>query len=341
MPKIGDPPDPKVAEASEASVSDEQDAVLAEITGIPTKDTPAQPQKASVEPTDGLGRDSTSKDAAKAATEEVESTEASEPAEAEGVNSEDYDKALKALQFDKVPVKVLAGMSNDEIIEWGNSRSQNHSDIARLKDDLANLQNAKPGDAVEDTKVDNAYESELAEIAEVFGEEVVVPFRKVLQAADANATRQASALLDRVTRMEQSLSRRDLEKEWKLSDPSRWQAVLDVRNKDRNEYESETDALRAAAKIALADDDLSDFKRKLRAEHKARSSGQPMTESRTTTSQPTDGSTIVELEDQLLTAITSGDTAERDRIRGILGRGTQERSFALSMGEGQIGIPSR
>ncbi len=339
MPKIGDPPDPKAVAESEAAVNADQDAVLSQITGISTQDTPAQPQKASTEPTDVVGRDSTGKFAAKAATEEVESTEASEPAEAEGVNSEDYDKALKALQFDKVPVKVLAGMSHDEIIEWGNSRAKNHGDWQALKEELANLQKAKP--AVEDPEVDNAYESELAEIAEVFGEEVVVPFRKVLQAADANATRQASVLLDRVTRMEQSLSRRDLEKEWKLSDASRWQAVLAVRNEDRNEYESETDALRAAAKIALADDDLSDFKRKLRAEHKARSSGQPMTESRTTASQPTDGTTIGDLEDQLLNAITSGKDEEIQRVRGLMGQHSQSHSFALSMREGQVGMPSR
>ena len=256
------------------------------------------------------------------------------------MNSEDYDKALKALQFDKVPVKVLAGMSHDEIIEWGNSRMQNHLDVAHMKDDLSNLQKAKPGDAVEDS-VDNTYESELAEIADVFGEEVVGPFRKVLQAADANATRQASALLARVTKMEQAAARRELDKEWKLSDPSRWQAVMEIREKDRNEYDSETDAFRAAARQAFADDELADFKRKLRAEHKARSSGQPMTESRTTTSQPTDGSTIVELEDQLLSAITSGNTNERDRIRGILGQGTQERAFAFSMREGRVGMPQR
>jgi len=343
MPKIGEPMTAEATAAKDTAVEADMDAALAKVTGKPV-DTPAPAQAAPVEPTDGQGRDNAGKFAKAVATDsttEPQPSETPEPAKADGVNSEGYDKALKALQFDNVPVKVLAGMSNDEIIEWGNSRAKNHGDWQTLREEVAALRKAAPGESVavkDPIKANDAYETELADLAEVFGDDAVEPFRKVLEAASTAATGQTQALFDRLTKMEQSAARRELDGEWNLSEDSRWKQVLEVRNADRNEYESETDALRAAARQAFADETLADYKRKLAHEHKQRSNGQPMTESAATAPSARDGTTVAQLEDQLLNAIKEQNEPEKLRIAGLLGRGSAERSLQMMTLEGQVGM---
>ncbi len=341
MPKIGEPMTAEATAARDVAVEADMDAALVKVTGKPV-DTTAPEQAVPVEPTDGPGRDNAGKFVKAIATDSTtEPSETPEPAKADGVNSEEYDKALHALQLDNVPVKVLAGMSNDEIIEWGNSRAKNHGDWQTLREEVAALRKAAPGEAVavkDPERANDAYETELADLAEVFGDDAVEPFRKVLEAASTAATGQTKALFDRLTKMEQSAARRELDGEWKLSDPARWKQVMEVRTADRNEYESETDALRAAARQAFADETLADYKRKLAHEHKQRSNGQPMTESTVTTPGARDGSTVAELEDQLLDAIKRQDEPEKMRIAGLLGRGSDNRSLQMMQLEGQVGM---
>ena len=65
---------------------------------------------------------------------EAKSKQTPEPtAVPEGVKPDDYRKALKALQFDKVPQKYLDTISPSELVEWGLDRAKNHADVSRLK----------------------------------------------------------------------------------------------------------------------------------------------------------------------------------------------------------------
>ncbi len=325
---IGEKVDVEAKQASAAAVEAEQNAVLAKITGVDV-DTPAKASDAPV-PKEGRSRDTKGQFKT---TEE--STGTLEPTK-ESVNPADYDKALKALQLDNVPESILGSMSQAELTVWGLSRSKNHADTQKVRDDLSTLRKLKtePEAVPTDSVPDEGY----LELTEYYGEEGAAPIKKMLSARDAKLDK----LMARIDQQDREFARRDMDKEYNLSDPERWKIVTDARAADVNEYASEADAIRAAATLAFADERLADLKSRLANEHSARSNGQSTTESQVST--PGDTLTgpakMKDLEDQLLTAITKSDDAGVARIRKEMGTDKKVSALELMTRDGLIGVPS-
>lgn len=325
---IGETIAPEAKQASAAAVDAEQNAVLEKITGVKA-DTPAKAPEATV-PKEGRSRDN--KGQFKTTDE---STGTLEPTK-ESVNPADYDKALKALQLDNVPESILGSMSQAELTVWGLSRSKNHADTQKVRDDLSSLRKLKS--EPEAVEPDSVPDDGFTELTDYYGEEGAAPMRKILSARDAKLDK----LMARIEHQDREFARRDMDKEYNLSDPERWKVVLEARKADVNEYDSEQDAIRAAATLAFADERLADLKSRLATEHVARSNGQSTTDSQV--AQPgnelTGTAKVQDQEDRLLKAITTGSDAEVARIRKEIGHDKQVGALELMSRDGLIGVPS-
>lgn len=321
---VGETTTPEAKQAHTEAVDADMDAALAKITGTPT-DSPESEQDAPA-PKDGRARDGSGK--FKSADEP---TGASDP-ETEDVNPDGYDKALRALMRDKVPESVLTDMSPKEITAWGESRAKHQADIDRLTNELATFK--KSGTETSEPESEAKSDDDMDEFTEYFGEDAAGPMRKLMSKNDAKVDK----LLQRIERQDRELARRELEKEYKLSDSDRWQQVLEIRNADKNEYDSEVDAVRSAATLAFANEDIADLKSRLAKEHSARDNGQSTTESRR--GRPGPPPTVAEYEDRILTAITSGNTKERDRLRAEQLKNQQVGFIEIMSSDKKVGLTS-
>ncbi len=339
----GDPS--KAAEqraASDAQVDKDMDDALAKIIG--PGDEPAPPQEAADTPKDGRARDDTGRFKSKDKTDDVvaeassEPEETSQPAKPEVVNSEEYRKALQALQLDKVPASVLDTMDPTELIEWGTARAQNHADVDRMIHRAPSEKDATSANKPESSD-DLDWKEMVEPFSEYFGEDAAGPLRafgeKLLAKAGGGNSEQVAKLTAMVQRQGQELARTALTEKWNLSDQGRWNQVLEHRAKDANEYASESDAVEAAARQVFADETISDYQARLAKQHKARSIGQPETQSRR---QPVgDTKPTMDVEDDLLNAITSGDNEGVQRARGELRRRGSKSLSELSVA-GRVGV---
>ena len=308
---------PSVDTQQEADVASDaaMDSALDTIIGDDTFLSPEQ--EALSRPTEGLrerGTDGRFKPKEETSVE----AEDGEPEAAtvdDGANTDEYKTALRSLQRDKVPAKVLDNLTPAEVIEWGQDRAANHLDVDRINSRNAELEQAK--DALKATEPEaqaDAVQESLDEFKDYFGEEAAGPLKAYGEAilAKAQAGNESQnvvlqKLIDRMQAQESTEAREALSERWALSD-TRWQTVEAHMAKDANEYPTVKAAVQAACRQLFADDNIDDLNSKLHTEHGKRDRGQPTTEHRGAT--PPAAKDMDALEDEGLDAILDGDDAE-------------------------------
>jgi len=310
---------------ADAAAEAEQDAVLAKIlsgdNAEPSNEPPGDRAR------DEHGRFSSSKE--KAEKPEAKTAETPESkALPEGVKAEDYRKALKALQFDTTPQKVIDSLDPSEVIEWGLKRSKNHADVERLKADLIKAKALQTKATAEATSESSEPDwSKLIEpVAKKFSDDFSVDMSEPLKAfakqlaETVSASNQAKlqeqqAVIDAIQgqfrSQQQEAARAKLSEKYDLDKDERWQRVLEHRQADKNEYASEHDAIQAACRHEFAEEIIANYEAKLKEQHKLRSNGQPTAEHKKT---PPKAMSQEDVENQILGHILDGNHEAAARL---------------------------
>lgn len=329
-----DAPNKAAIKEADARVEAEQDAVLARILSDDT-DTGSAAQAKGDRSRDESGR--FAKQDPKPASKEKPASESkqtpeSKPAVPDGVNAEDYRKALTALQFDKVPQKYLDSMDPGELIEWGTARAKNHADIERLKNDLNKAKSAPKETPKQEAKAEPAEvdwtklvepvqkqfsdyladpDFNISEPLTAFGKQIAELATGSLQAKLTAQQEIIDSIQGQFRTQQQDAARSKLTEKWELDNNDRWNQVLEHRKADKNEYASEAEAIEAACRYKFADEIIAKHEANLKTQHKLRENGQPSTQNQ---KKPVKARTQEEQEDAVLDAILSGDRDKAARI---------------------------
>lgn len=327
-----DAPDTGAISTADHHADAEADAVLARIMGGGESQNKPE-QKAETKNTGERDRDdrgrfsAASKD--KPQEPEAEPEQKPEPELPEGISPDDYRKALKALQYDGVPQKTLDALDPSEIVGWGLKRSKVHADIDRLKTDLSKAKAASKktqSEATGESAIEVDWKKLVEPVATQFHDDVGVDLSEPLTAFARQIAESATASLQsklaqqhelieaiqsQFRNQQQEAARSKLSEKFKLDDDDRWQRVLERRSSDKNEYDSEFEAVQAACRIEFADEIISDYQAKLAEQHTMRSKGQSTTQHRKT---PPKSMSQEDIEDRILGAILDGDTDTASRL---------------------------
>ena len=313
---------PSIESQTEADAASdaEMDTALDTIMGT---DDSAPAQDSATTPKDGQVQD------AKDTTKSVDS-DPGEPkaAPTDGANTDEYRQAVRSLQRDKVPQKVLDSLTPEEAIAWGTERGKNHLELDRIISRKAELDRAKkiikddPDPKAKDTTLDDA----VAQFETEFGEEMSTPLKAfgealLKKASEGNEAQrvQLETLSKQMQFRERNEAREALSKRWNLSD-ERWQQVLDYADADANSHESVSKSIEAGCCQLFANEIVDDLGSKLGVEHATRSKGQPTTETRTT---PASTKSVADLEDSMLDDIMDGKSADVEKKSREIGRRVQ------------------
>jgi hypothetical protein len=301
------------------------DEALDQLAGAAVAEPPAQVR-------DAQGRFVARGQADDDGAQTVTPTPSEPPAATDLSKSDDYKRALRALQYDKVPSSVIEKMSPQDVVAWGTERADNHADVDRLKNEKAELTRqleeakalkAQPADAEPKRTSDDL----LDKWAEWYGDESRDLARQMMDQAATEAvdrmkgsSERVEALESEVRSLRQSAARSDLEKRFphlRLDEDDRWAKVMDQRNEDTRAHEDEAEALTYAAYQAFSDEAHAALREQRMGDETARDNGQPYHgTARDTPPAPTQA----EQEDDLLNAIQDDDLETRDRISGQMGR---------------------
>lgn len=255
----------------------------------------------------------------------AKSKDTTEPAAVpDGVNPDDYRKALKALHRDGVPSKTLESMEPQELVAWGIKRAGAQAEGDRLGNEVAKLRSTKKD---ESAKPDSAKEPEpdyaalLEPLKAAYGDEIAEPLAQLAKQIHENATKgvdqreeRLAKVEARIVNQERDAARNRLADKFSLQDEARWNRVLDRRESDKNDYDGEYEALAAACRIEFADEIIAEYEAKLKGQHELRAKGQSTPQTRT---EPVKAKTQDEQETDLLDAIFDGDM---DRVHRIAKR---------------------
>jgi hypothetical protein len=345
-------PDRAAIAQADSHAESEQDDVLARIMGADpktghdhTKASGDNESHSSDKARDEQGRFQPSKEKPSKPEAKADSKPESDTAVPEGVKSDDYRKALKALQLDGVSQKALDALDPSEIVAWGLKRAANHADIDRLKTDLGKHKSeatAKPKDstapaAEQPMDLTKVVEPMAKQFTEQFGVDMAAPladFAKQLvesaTAGQAAKLAEQQAFIDKInaqfTSQQQESARAKLTEKYELDKDERWDRVIAAREADKNEYASEAEAIQAACRHEFADEIIAGYEAKLKTEHQARAKGQSTTQNQKV---PPKAQTQDDQDDLILGHILEGrrDQAER------LGRGSYRSAGELMAAE--------
>lgn len=279
---------------------------------------------------------------------EAKSQQTPEPTVPEGVKPDDYRKALKALQFDKVPQKTLDTLSPSEIVEWGLERAKNHADVSRLKTDLANAKKSTPVKPDAEAKAEPAAELDWSKLVDpvaktfqdylgdsefkvqepltAFGKQIAEAVKKEFEAKHAAQQQVLDSIQSQFRSQQQEAARAKLTEKFNLDEADRWQKVVEFREQDKNEYASEYEAIQAACRHEFADEIIASYESKLKEQHKLRDKGQSTTSH---TKTPPKARTQDDVETDIIMAIMDGDKEKAAR----LGRSAHPSNTELAMSE--------
>lgn len=325
--------DPKGIAEAQAKASAAEDAWLDKNLGVEDDDAfsiPSDSQDGDNAPTDGRTRD----DKGRFKTQESEpakgSKEASEPVNPEGVNPDDYKKALRALELDGVPQASIDNMDPNEVMKWGLKRAENHRDVdqksmrvAELEKQLKDLQavTSQPKTATEAKPALETKDMVPAEMVELYGEDIREPMAKFADTIIGEFTKKMDAsgtkfdeLQTRIVGQDRITSRTELSKQWDLPD-EKWQTVVAYREADRNDYQSEQEALTVACKVVLTDGDYA--KRTRESANQDKDNGSTTTEQRRSF---TPAATRDEMMTQVAELIHAGRHKDAQRIADVMNK---------------------
>lgn len=333
-------------EAADKSAEAQQDEALSRILSDDSEPTStakggrARDETGRFSQSDGKKPDTTKPEAKK-------SEQAPKSGSPEGVNAEDYRKALSALQFDKVPQKYIDSLSPGELVQWGLERAKNHADVERIKSDNAKYKNAKPATSPTNKAEASAESSDSQEQPIDFGKmseplaksmledlgldhsEPLKAFAKQVYESATSASKAETAELRKVIEsltgqfqgQQQEGARAKLTDKYDLADDDRWNKVLEHRNADKNEYASEHEAISVACRLEFADEIIADYESKLKDQHKMRSNGQSTTQHGKT---PPKARTQEDVDDQILSNILDGNMEAASRLGRRSNKGAAE-----------------
>lgn len=337
MPDLQDPttikigmPSPKMDEADRNADAEAEAFLTQRVSGgdrtsgrgdVDNSETPA---KAAAKDGPARGEDGKFTSTKETAKPDAKSTDTTEPkatsAVPDGVNPDDYKRALKALQRDSVPSKQIDALDPSELVAWGIKRANAQAEQDRLGNEFAKLKTAKDKTAEQtDSEATRPTEPDYAALLEplksLYGDEIAEPLaalaKQIHESANKSAQDSLAKLTERFEGQERDQARTRLKDKYGLEDDARWKRVLESRKSDKNDYDSEYEAISAACRMEFADEKIAEYEAKLKEQHKLRDKGQTTIQNQ---KQPTKAKTRDEQEDELLGAILDGDTAKAQRL---------------------------
>lgn len=346
---VGATKDPEARQAAAAEREASMDATLAGILGpddgddtsthfdLGGPDAADSTTEPAAEAKSGRERDEHGRYKPKAETAGDETDEPGEPADvapsADPANSEDYRKALSALNRAKTPQKVLDSMDPADVIVWGQALAseQAKQDGFRKEAEATKAKLEKP--TLADLDLD------LTEIARPFtdylGEDADEPVQALTRAILERVHAQMAPLQESLKRQERTAARDRLSKQWSLDDEARWSQVLERRGQDANDYTSESEALTSACRHCFADEVIADYAAKLNKQHDARANGQTTTSTRGR--GPSAPKSAADLNDDLINAIQDGDEKKAKAISAQMRN--QVDPWQIYTSEKRVGMP--
>ena len=258
----------------------------------------------------------------------VQDPDSSKPAE---LSSEDYGKAVAALQRDGVPRSVIDQMAEENpqsVIDWGLKRAKVQADVdgygAKVKELESKLaESGESSDSKEEgtgedqsaTQPTNAVETinrYESEISDIFGEDaatsIMTPIRELVSET-TNALQQQQGMIQKLY---QDVERRAIEDTRgrlgerfpRLSDDESFATVVDQMSKlaTVGEYETMDDLMADAYRLRFAE--VAEQDALEQKQHSLRESGQPTVTSQT--SRPAMSKSVHDREDDALDALLSG-----------------------------------
>jgi len=239
------------------------------------------------------------------------------------------EKALKAIRRTGASEKVIKGLSDEDIVMWGNNllRAQAEQDrigaeYARLKGQGKDTPSQASDTGQQAAEPELSLSDAIEPFVESYGEEAREPLMKLAKALQSEYQKQIAPVAEAMRAMAQEQvkaaafeARNVLEKEYpQLKDETRRTEVAEAMEMfyraNPKKFDDVGTLMAAACKFCFAEEQMAEMKNKLAQTHEQRRNANPSTSTRKNGVQPTGK---VDPEDMALEAIMRGDGIDAAR----------------------------